>query len=171
MPYNEENRSISWAESSLCNWLNYQFLILYFTKQEREHIVRRRVKAEKNPFLDAPAGNDIPEDNRNSRIFLLNIQEVLYYFAAPGYENGDVRDIYWTDLGGLQAVAQTVGTTSRSSGNKIQKDLEHVSWWLRSPGDRDNIAATVFSDGSILHGGDFVDSKDIWVRPAFYYKL
>lgn len=44
-------------------------------------------------------------------------------------------------------------------------------WWLRSPGDRDNFAAHVNADGSVVSGGPFVGSGIGSVRPAFNLNL
>lgn len=44
-------------------------------------------------------------------------------------------------------------------------------WWLRSPGDRDNFAAHVNADGSVVSGGPFVGSGLGSVRPAFNLNL
>jgi hypothetical protein len=44
-------------------------------------------------------------------------------------------------------------------------------WWLRSPGLSDDLAANVYSDGSIIGFGYSVNNLDGGVRPALYINL
>lgn len=41
-------------------------------------------------------------------------------------------------------------------------------WWLRSPSDYSDCAASVHSNGSVSHFGDYVDDSLVAVRPALY---
>lgn len=44
-------------------------------------------------------------------------------------------------------------------------------WWLRSPGERSNDAACVYSHGTTHIDGVHADSKAVGVRPAFFVSI
>lgn len=51
---------------------------------------------------------------------------------------------------------------------EISSVPKYISWWwLRSPGDRFDRAASVDTDGDIYHSGDYVFDASACIRPAF----
>ena len=141
----------TWADCSLREWLNEDFLYGFFTKNERARIIRYHNQNYNSQSYDA-------DDDRPTwdKIFSLSIEEVEQYFE--------------TDMDRRAAV------TAYVRGKESFSD-EHFStisgkiygwWWLRSLG-RDRVdAAHVYHSGAVNGAGDYVNKKGICVRPALW---
>lgn len=89
---------------------------------------------------DNPEYGTTGGNNTTDKVFLLSIDEFNKYFTPD---------------------------TARKA---TLADGSRCCWWLRSPGDRSDLAADVFLDGSVSYHGGFVDG-DIAVRPALWINL
>ena len=83
-----------------------------------------------------------PGENTQDRIFLLSIQEANQYFSSD-----------------------------RDRKCCVEGDDSACWWWLRSPGDDSDCAATVSPGGSIDNNGYAFDDADFAVRPALWINL
>lgn len=142
-PYNWVSKNTTWEECSLRSWLNTKFMDA-FTDEEETHILKTKVTADKNPQYDTNPGNDTED-----KVFLLSIDEAEKYFSSNE--------------------ARQCKVTKYTKSNHAWTDPKgNCWWWLRSPGYNDNIAAGVYSDGSVYDYGYFVYNVEIAVRPAMW---
>ena len=145
-PYNEEYEDVTWGTCTLRTWLNTDFYNIAFSMDDKQHIIKSNVTADRNPDYSTDPGNDTTDN-----VFLLSIDEVDKYFA------GDTdRICYPTDYAKEQG-ADTYGS--------------EACWWLRSPGLGGNYAAGVSRAGSVFDFGVSVIISDFSVRPAVWVRL
>ena len=141
-PYHKTFEDVTWKDCTLRKWLNGEFLNR-FTDAERARILKRRVKNHDNPFNETPGGNDTRD-----RVFLLSIEEALYYFEYDG------------------------NRICKSAGEAIGEGLYTRDgacfWWLRSPGCSNSYAAGVLDDGFVNGFGYCVHVSNNAVRPAMW---
>ena len=153
-PYNTSHEDVTWESCTLRTLLNEIFLNAAFSTEEQAAIAETKVTADKNPNFDTDPGNDTTD-----KVFLLSIDEANEYFASDS-----ARMCAPTDY------AQWRGAWTNDS-YKTASGEATCSWWLRSPCDRQDIAADVGNDGSVhFYFGSFVDLDDA-VRPALWINL
>ncbi len=151
--YNEEYVGVTWENCILRSWLNNDFYNDAFNDEEKLEIIQTYVTADKNPDYDTNPGNDTTDN-----IFLLSITEVEKYFS-----DDDARMCVPTEY----AVAQGAYTSdSYKVGGKAT-----CWWWLRSPGDFQDYAASVDNGGSVDCSGRHVHFGIDCVRPALWIDL
>ena len=159
--YNRFDNEVSWAESSLRDWLNVSFLHSAFSSEERANIIGTSIQSER-----VLINGTVEEHQSIDKVFLLSAKEVDQYFATKmtsGYKRTFASDY-----------ADSKKVNIRESG---------CIWWLRSPGAiirsiGDNVfndgpdyrrAAIVSAEGSVARAG-----LTIWfdkgVRPALWLK-
>ncbi len=80
MPYNNDRNSCTWKTSSLRKWLNDEFLMDAFSKEEQDCLSLRLNVAYRNPKYNTPSGNDTLD-----KVFLCDFHDL---------ENLDVLDKY-----------------------------------------------------------------------------
>lgn len=155
-PYHEELTDITWETCSLRSWLNNTFINNAFSTEEQARIETTKVSADKNPnFINSIDPGNATQD----RVFLLSVTEVYNYF-----ESNDERKCGTTEYA---AQAQNVYTSdSHSADGKAT-----CYWWLRTPGDSQNIATRGGIDGHIVHVGNGVNADRHGVRPALRITL
>ena len=142
-PYNNEKYAkVTWETCTLRKWLNTDFLDSAFSPDEKAKIPTVTVSADKNPEYSTNPGNATQD-----QVFLLSIPEVNEYFS---YNNAGLCRL--TDY----AAANT------SYG---------WYWWLRSPGEYQNLAAYVNYDGSVSNSGFEVSADFVAVRPAMWISI
>ena len=138
----------SWDSSDVRAWLNDVFYANAFSDEERNHIVKTTVPADKNPEYDTEPGT-ATED----AVFLLSIAEVEKYI-----ESDDVRK--------CQPTAYAVAKGVWSAGAKGN------CWWLlRTPGSDRNKVADVNVYGSVRTAGEYAQTTVDAVRPAFWIDM
>lgn len=97
---------------------------------------------------------------RTSKIrrYLMNVSEDLGKKGAPPL---------LTNLADVNC-ADRVFLLSTNEVEKLPKEIREFSnwWWLRSPGDCSDYAASVISDGSVNPDGNYVNFTSGSVRPA-----
>lgn len=139
---------ITWETCSLRKWLNKDFLNDAFSNEEKGKIFMTTVSADTNPDYDTNPGN-ITQD----KIFLFSITEAEKYFNSD-----DARQCEATEY----AIA-----------NGMEHYKKQFHWWLRSPGNSQDKAATVSAAGdlSTFKDGKFIHNEHIGVRPALWVDL
>ena len=143
--YNIENGAyaVTWETSALRAWLNTTFVEAVFTETERVRIAKTFVVNDDNPDYGTTGGK-----NTQDRIFLLSIAEAKKYFA-----DDDDRLAMLTTY----ARGQVLWIPDNGAD----------SWWLRSPGNFEHLAAFVYQNGGICVEGEFA-FNDVGIRPAFW---
>lgn len=142
-PYNQTRRPVTWETSSIRKYLNAEFVEMCFDMHERKSILKTDVKNKGNMVCDTPGGNDT-----NDRIFLLSIDEAE---KLPDNER-------------LCVAFDNVN----ANGEHVDKKNDVSWWWLRSPGQRNEYAAYVGSNGAIVKGGSYIDNVRGTIRPALW---
>ena len=140
--YNKSYTDVTWETCSLRKWLNNTFINNAFSTEEQALIPTVTVSAEKNPWYGTNPGNATQD-----KVFLLSFHEVSKYF-----DSNDAKKCAPTDY----AIAQGA------------HDRDACWWWLRSPGNSQNFAATVSSGGGVNVLGGSVDNGNDAVRPALW---
>ena len=157
------NVGITWADSSIRQYLNSEFLNS-FTAEERNRIIETRVINNNNPWFDIAGGPDTTD-----YVFLLSLDEVVRYFGDSGQlGNQNHPDNYFygfSDIFNQERIAHELNGAAR------------WRWWLRSPGfsfDLDYysaIPAFIDTDGSVVVFGGYRAYFDLGVRPALWLNL
>ena len=172
-PYNKVYEDVTWETCTLRAWLNDEFYNTAFSEKEKEIIALttninedNTIGAEfrkENGYEPATIGGSDTED----RVFLLSIQEVQKYF---GLSDSDLED--YKELDDLKAVPSEYATASGAwTADDYAFSDSSCWWWLRSPGDMQKSAASVYRGGSVAWGGDTVSYTGNCVRPAVWINL
>ena len=141
------NKSITWENCFLREWLNGYFLNAAFSAAEQAMIPTVTVRADENPSYSTEPGNSTKD-----RVFLLSISEANNYFSSD-------RD------------RQCEGTAYCYEHGAFRASNGYCWWWLRSPGFTSGLAAFVLYDGSVHDYGMDVDHDYSAVRPALWINL
>ena len=160
-PYNSSWSGVTWETCTLRTWLNDTFLNKAFSKEEQNAILLTDVDNSKDQCYSGwstSGGN-----NTQEKVFLLSCAEVNRYFGVT-----------WDDDRNAKArVAPTEYAVKRGAeyyqGNKTEGGEASAYWWLRSPGEFWDYAASVIDDGSLYYNS--VSNKDLSVRPAIWLDL
>jgi len=142
--YNETNTAVSWENCTLRQWLNSEFLELYFTDYQLLYITARITPGSGNSLSKYENQWVEPCVDTIDKAFILSIEEAEYYFI-----NNSAR-------------ATTYGKSA--IGSNI------TQYWLRSPGISASTAAYIGYDGSIQWLGQRVYKSDK-VRPVIQVKF
>lgn len=143
-PYDLRGSAVTWATCTLRTWLNNDFIRAAFTQDEQALILPSHVQVEDNSQSKVEGGIEVED-----RLFLLSVEEVNRAFTSDG-EKIAANTAY--------AVSRNVFNSPEGNG----------WWWLRTPGIRGNIAATVNYSGTVDRYGNFVYSIGGGVRPALW---
>lgn len=149
--YNATYTGTTWEKCSLRKWMNESFLNDAFSYNECKQIQKTNVSADKNPDYTTISSGNATVD----KVFLLSITEVEKYFISD--ESKKCIPTNYT----MASDAYIYG----------EDELITCYWWLRSPGDSQNAAACVKTDGSIRYYGYHVDSSDIGIRPTMWVSI
>lgn len=152
--YNTSYTDVAWENCSLRKWLNNSFLNTAFSEEEKALIQNTTVSADKNPKYSTDPGNATTD-----KVFLLSINEAKKYFNSD-----EARKCAPTAYAKAQG-AMTIDTYKTPSGAAT------CWWWLRSPGARQDIAATVYLGGSVDYSGSYVSNVHDCVRPALWISI
>lgn len=146
-PYNEEQRCTIWAQCTLRQWLNNEFINQSFSAEEQNKIILTNLSNQDVSKYGTNGGNATQD-----KIFLLSVDEVKKYF-------NDDKDRKCKATG--YAKQQGVYT----------EDLDNCFWWLRSTGCVQLFAACVYINGGIRDSGQNVCYDHYAVRPALWINL
>ena len=128
MPYESAYLPMSWAGSSLRQWLNNSFYKTAFGEAERVMIKQRRHADAENPVYGTRGGIDT-----NDWAYVPSIDEALLWFADDA-----------------DRVAQSTVYAKAWGANYRE---ESCWWWLRNQGNSAYTKVLVHNDGSIYYEG------------------
>lgn len=154
--YNDQYVNVTWQSSSIRQWLNETFASEAFTPEERAIIDTTTVSTADSVFSEETEEGDMKTTeidggaDTKDKLFLLEIEEVKTYFPTE-----EARKI--------QPTAYAI-----QNGASVKLDNGGAWWWLRNPGDFENVVAIVKSDGTINEKGNQVDHGGASVRPAMW---
>ena len=143
--YNTSYTGVTWETCTLRKWLNNDFINSAFTADEKAMIPTVTVSADKNPDYSTDPGNATQD-----QVFLLSITEANKYFSSDS--------------------ARQCKPTEYAVANGAYVNISK-GWWLRSPGNHQNLAAYVNYDGVVREGGDYVNIGNRAFRPALWIDL
>ena len=151
--YHESEVNITWANSTLRQYLNSEFYNR-FSAEEKARIAETRVLNNDNPWYDTKGGYSTFD-----KVFLLSVEEVVEYFGDSGQLKNRPRGKSYID--------------DKYNNARIAKCLGgEVYWWLlRSSGYKSTYAASVSSFGILDVLGDGVYHSDGYIRPALWLNL
>lgn len=140
-PYNTDHTSVTWETCTLRTWLNVTFYNKAFSSDEQAAILTTSVDNGKNQGYSkwSTSGGNNTED----KVFLLSYAEANKYFGVT-YDN--ISNTKSRVAPTAYAIAH--GTWA-SSSNKTADGTDAGWWWLRSPGNYQDFAAVVDTDGSL----------------------
>lgn len=144
LPYNLEDKAITWETCTLRSWLNSEFLAAAFTPEEQAAILLTTVETPDNSLYQTKGGAAVED-----QVFVLSVQEAVQYFP-------DDR----SRLAPNTAYAEAKSAYSSPEGNGW--------WWLRTPGIESNTASNVNYSGTVDEYGNYTYSVGGCVRPAFW---
>lgn len=146
VPFHDKQKGVTWEDSYVREWLNSTFYCSAFTFMERAAMEQIYSDMESNPKYGTSGGN-----GTDDYVTLLSIQE-----AEALFKNDEARRCDAT------AYAKAQGTQVYSTG----------AWWrLRSPGQLDTGAASVYASGQIAYQGDSVWDWGCGIRPVIVVNL
>lgn len=146
-PYHSTLTDITWKDCSLRFWLNNDFINSAFSSKHQELIMDSIIPAVNNPGFGTEAGVSTTD-----KIFILNINEVEKYFP-------------------IETDRQCQPTDSAIANSIYDFNNYNSCWWLRSPGSYQKHASGIANSGSISFSGAFVNSDQIFVRPAMWISI
>ena len=159
-PYNTSYEDMTWEECSLRTWLNGTFMNKAFSATEQSAILLTHVdnSGSQGYKWSTDGGNDTQD-----KIFLLSHAEANKYFDVTTDNDENTKSRVEPTAYAIENGAWT------SSNNKTADGKAAVRWWLRSPGYDLNLAAGVYTDGSLFYTS--VSSTSGSVRPALWVNL
>lgn len=160
-PYNKDYTSVTWETCTLRTWLNGTFYNKAFSSAEQAAILTTNVDNSKNQCYSGwstSGGN-----NTQDKVFLLSYAEANKYFGVT-YDNSSNTKSRVAPT--AYAIAQGAWT---DSFDKTADRADAGHWWLRSPGNYRDYAASVYTNGSLF--GANVDANSGSVRPALWVNI
>ena len=159
--YNTINTGVTWEKCTLRTWLNNAFYNKAFNSAEQTAILITNVDNSKNQCYSG--GSTRGGNNTQDKVFLLSYAEANKYFGVPYGNSSNTKS----------RVAQTAYAiahgTWASSSNKTADGTDAGWWWLRSPGNYQDFAAVVDTDGSLRNiTVNYVSGS---VRPALWVNI
>jgi len=171
--FDKDWRVVSWAECSLREWLNGEFLAsLLSLAEQRALIAETVVHTPDNPMYGTLGGPDVRD-----WLYLLSREEVEEYLPDPHERQPD-------------SSSNKPRRSRRSNGNLLERPHRRPArvrssdeprrpsrnpwawWWLRSPGVYLRDACAVSPAGSVGADGNIhVNTPVLGVRPAFRLNL
>ena len=155
--YHTRRTSITWETSSIRGWLNYDFPQKAFSWSERQALVQTYVEngsvhCNPDPAFVHEGGNDTWDT-----VFLLSYREAMRYFGSD-YERRCAPTTYAWARGAY-----------RENGYYTARGDISGSWWLRSPGMKQDQASAITVGGAFNRDG--IEHASDAVRPAMWVNL
>ena len=163
--YNSGKESVTWESSDLRAWLNSgdgSFYATAFDENEKGYILLSEIENNDSSAHDIEGGNDTED-----YVFLLSFEEAEEYF-----EN-DVARIAKASAKAVANGGQCFDSRTKSDAAAAPESAAEymaLSWWLRSPGNTEEKAATVHYFGEPNPMGQRADLAIRGVRPAMWVK-
>lgn len=161
-PYNSKKQRATWAESSIRDWLNCDFLMQAFSFEEQCAIMGTTVSTPAGCFISPTTGEEIQIvecPDTEDMIFLLSVNEVEQYF--PDESQRMIENNAYL----LDKPESTMPYPAE--GNAC--DFTYGNWWLRDVrvGKGINCAFHVKAYGKIASAGQ-INLKRYVIRPAMW---
>ncbi len=153
--YNESYSYVTWAESTLRNWLNNEFYDLAFSFSEKKKVNKTHIINDNNPYFGTAGGDDTYDS-----VFIPSLTDVLDSSKGFSTDNNEdeSREAAVTDFSKSRGVA-TYGGTNNSY------------WWIRTPGSNGRWACYVNYYGKVYNDGRKVNNYGYGIRPAIKLSL
>ena len=163
--YYNEYTEIDWENCDLRKYLQGEFM-QKFNKEEQARIALIENENKPNEWYSTRSGN-ITKD----KIFLLSLEEIDKYFGNSGDYLAKKNRHDWDNDKKEWIKDDNDGWTVSNAHDKDREIRNNYSWWwLRSPGLRNDHAASVCGNGAIDVGGG--DANNVGgVRPALWLNL
>ena len=159
-PYNDEYTEVTWAGSSLRQWLNDEFFYTAFSDEERARIQTVTLTNPVNPYTGVDGGIDTED-----KVFLLSMDEVLEYFEFEELDPNDMRNGSSSAL--ITSITQYVADIHYAP---VYGQLR--TWWLRTPGEKPEEACYVVMTGVPDWWCSSYDVRATYgVRPAIWISV
>lgn len=160
--YNSGKESVTWEDSDLRAWLNGDFYSGAFDETEKGYVLFSDVKNADSSAHDVEGGNDTQD-----HVFLLSFDEAETYF------NGEDARIAKASATAVANGGQCFDSRTKSeaaAAPELAEDYMALTWWLRTPGNTAEKAATVHYFGELNPMGARADLATKGVRPAMWVK-
>ena len=168
LPYNAEPKSVTWETCTLREYLNGEFCSK-FSKEEQERIIETRISNTDNLWYETNGGAETTD-----KVFLLSLEEVDKYFGETGDYMNKIRKAYAGNHpnGEWVPIDDGYAFINANDSDRIAKfNNEAWLWWLRSPGNTNDYAASVLLYGEVHVSGLGVGYANGGVRPALFINL
>lgn len=132
----------TWEDCALREWLNGEFVVTAFSRDELEKLQWANVSADGNPVSGLDAGTATRD-----LVFIPSVREMTLWFDT------DSR--------------RTAQPTAYAAAQGAYLG-EGVQWWLRTPGSSRGNAAVVDVDGSVDANGHLAWYPGVGVRPCIW---
>ncbi len=152
--YHNTEDYVTWETSSLRSWLNGSFYNTAFNSSQQKAVIEQSVVNEENPSYGTDAGNGTLD-----QVILLSANEIvnpLYGFCEKPSTYSVSRQIKASDYAYVMGAG--INTSGSYNGN--------CTYWLRSPGQRENMASYIHARGYVFDGGSSVSTHTYAVVPA-----
>ena len=161
-PYNSKKQRATWAESSLRQWLNSDFVSEAFTDAEQCAIAVTTVSTPAGSFISPATGEKIniaASSDTQDMVFLLSVSQVQAYFPKESRRRAP-NNAYLLDK-------PESGMPYPAEGDPC--DFTYGNWWLRDVRKDKGIKSGfhVKSYGAIASAGQ-VNLKRYVIRPAIW---
>ena len=159
-PYNMENKDVTWETCTLREWLNGEFLNKAFNTEEQTAIPAVDIDngMEQGCGWSTSGGNDTKD-----KVFLLSYAEAIRYMGLTWEDSNNMKPRVAPTAYAVKNGAYT------KDGDETADGALTGFWWLRSPGNEQDIAAAVSTRGSLCVGGVYQSSGV--VRPVLWIDL
>jgi len=154
---------VTWENSDIRSWLNDKFYNAAFSDDEKTAIISSSIENKNNLSKDTAGGN-----NTTDNIFLLSESEVYSTDASASYGFAKSAETY------DEARRTQPSAYAFAMGCYREIDSNHADncmWWLRSPGNYADFAASVGGNGYVFGYGYGVKDVHNAVRPALKLNL
>lgn len=165
LPYNAIRGNATWEDCTLRSWLNDLFFYRAFTPKEQTGIVTSQVP---NGNSQGYAGwKNNKESDTLDKVFLLSYAEANRYLEVERSSRSSSDNPKACVHPTRYAVAR--GALEDEEYFSTEMETSTGSWWLRSPGSNQRMAANVFIDGNL--DLQCVEMDTLCVRPAMWVDL
>ena len=169
-PYNTSYTDVTWADCTLRSWLNSTFYNAAFSSADKQRIAPTSVSNadSENPFVAENGWGTTGGSDTADNVFCLSVADMARYFDvwikySSSYGRSEDCKCVPTAYAVAQGAYQSSSYTVNGEGT--------CSWRLRSPGNYQDYAARVGTNGGVYADGNGVDISHYAVRPALWVNL
>lgn len=140
--YHHKQEPVTWEHSNLRYWLNDSFYYSAFGEAEQARILSETVSADFHPKYSSDAGHDTQD-----KVFIPGLSDYTRFYSDPS-----------EGICPATAQAKNEGAFEENGG---------CWYWLRTPGETEDLAVSVNSDGQLDHATR-VNGINGCVRPMLW---